>query len=567
MMPQSLETDLHTWRYRLAGVLIFIWVVIFAITLTGLPDLDNNEDRVGAYVLDAVNHGHWMIQKDLTGDLASKPPMLTWLIGLTTLATGNLSRFSAYLPTALATLAIALVIFAVGWKRMGGLAGFLGGLAYLLSGVTDSQMTTARYDGLFALPVLLAGLAAHRAWVQGRGWTWFWLAAAAATLVKGPLGLLLGLGGLMALVWEWRSGDARRPRGNHLPGIVLYFLICGGWFGLAYLQAGQPLIDKMIFNELVGHSVASDEGAVGTKFYEPLLNLFAKFLPWSLPGALAFWRVWKSPSPDAELRRFERFLVCWIIVGLIAFSISSHQRSRLILPLVPPLALLAGHETARWVSRWRFTTLRNSVAGLTVFALGGLALQRHVLLARDKNSREALALYEMAGSIRARVGSSFPLTHLHTASAIQFCLGSYRPFVTEEEAADLLRGESAAFVVVEDLQALREELGAETEPLHILMERKTGEERFLRIVSNHPRLEWAGSVEALFGSLRVRMEGARLVRQKGNRFDIEFSPAETPVIRVSNGSKAAQHVEITLHGSGKPTFHQKLLAPGASWQL
>jgi 4-amino-4-deoxy-L-arabinose transferase-like glycosyltransferase len=205
MNPQASTTDFQPGLKLLGGILTLIWIIFFSIALSGYPDLKNNEERVGGYVLDAVNNGNWMIQKDLTGDMASKPPMLTWLIGLTSLASGGLSRFSTYFPTALATLVISLVILAAGSKRMGRLAGFLGALCYLLSIPADFQMTTARYDGLFALPVLLAGLAAHRAWALGRGWTWFWLAAAAATLVKGPLGLLLGGAGLVAVFWALRS--------------------------------------------------------------------------------------------------------------------------------------------------------------------------------------------------------------------------------------------------------------------------------------------------------------------------------------------------------------------------
>ena len=559
-------TDFHS-RSRLTVALILIWVAIFAIALTGLPDLTNNEERVGAYVLDAINNGNWIVPKDLTGDLTSKPPTLTWLAGMTTIATGQLSRFSVYFPTALATLAIALVIFTSGSKWMGWLAGFLAALTYLLSAVTDSQMTTTRYDGLFSLAVLLGGLAAHRAWVLGRGWTWFWLAAAAATMVKGPLGVLLGAAGLMAAFWEWRSGDARRPRGNHLLGIMLYFLICGGWFALAYLQVGQVLIDKMILRELVGNSIASDEGALGSRFHQPMINLFAKFLPWSLLGALAFWRVWKEPSNDVGVRRFERFLVCWIIVGLVVFSFTAHQRSRLILPLVPPLALLVGHELARRLSGLRIGTLRNWLAGLTVIALAGLALQRHVLLAGDKNVKDALALYSMADTIENTVGKAFPLAYLDGSTAIQFCMGSYRPLISVEQAAGLLRGKAAAFVVVKDIQALRGALGGEAAPLYELLVQEMSDDQALRIVSNHPKLEWPGSMEAIFGPLRMRMEGVKLAHQKDNHFIFDHISKDASRIDVTNDSSSPQSVVITLRTGGGSRSHEKRLAPGESWQL
>src|SRR5262245_57044323 len=170
-----------SWLFALVGGTA---VLLFVIGLTGVPNLMDNERRVGAYVLDAVHNGHWMAQRESTGEVMSKPPMVTWIAALPTLALDRPTRFAIYLPSALATFFVALLILKVGRERFGWTDGLLGALAYLLSYMGDKLVQTTRYDGLFALPVALAALAAYRAWVTGRGWTWFWLAAAFATLVK-----------------------------------------------------------------------------------------------------------------------------------------------------------------------------------------------------------------------------------------------------------------------------------------------------------------------------------------------------------------------------------------------
>src|SRR5262245_46505866 len=79
------------WRLFLA--LSLVWLCLFLIALTGYPNLMDNSLRVPSYVLDAVQNGHWLIQRDVMGDVAAKPPMLTWLIALVTLAEGHLSQF------------------------------------------------------------------------------------------------------------------------------------------------------------------------------------------------------------------------------------------------------------------------------------------------------------------------------------------------------------------------------------------------------------------------------------------------------------------------------------------
>jgi hypothetical protein len=75
----------------------------------------------------------------------------------------------------------------------------------------------------FAFTVSMAAFLAFRAWNTGRGWIWFWLAAAISTLTKGPLGLLLSIGWLMlAIPLQIRSGGAWKLGGD--PGWVSGFL-------------------------------------------------------------------------------------------------------------------------------------------------------------------------------------------------------------------------------------------------------------------------------------------------------------------------------------------------------
>jgi 4-amino-4-deoxy-L-arabinose transferase-like glycosyltransferase len=551
---------------RLLLALGGIWLCLFLIALTGYPNLMDNDLRVPSNVLAAIQNGHWAIQRDVDGDVAAKPPLLTWLIALVTLAEGHLSPFGIYLPSALATLGAAWAIFFVGRKQFGWQAGFVGALIYLLSPAADRQMTTARYDGLFTFPVFLAALAAFRAWQLGRGWTWFWLAAAAATMVKGPLGLVLGGAGLAAAFWEWRSGTPLKPRGNHLPGIVIYLVICGGWFALAYRDLGQALIDKMIFRELVQHSV-TEGGGLGSGFYQPTLSLLTHFLPWSPLLALAAWRIWKHPASTPEARRFERFLVCWLVIGLVLFSLSPHQRGRLVYPLLPAVALLAGRELQRLLQRLsprQFGALVTSVAVLT---LVGLGIYHHVLLRTAKHSVETLALKSLADDVRSTVGAQFPLTHVDCPYALQFYLETWRPWVTPEQAADLLRGDAAAFLVVVNLEKVKEQLGTNAPPVYELWTRKLNDRETVHLVSNHPKLEWAGNMAMILGPLSLHMEGVKLIQAKEHEFVIERDSKAASAFTVTNHSNRTEEIRVRVANDAAGTVLKRALAPGESWRI
>jgi 4-amino-4-deoxy-L-arabinose transferase-like glycosyltransferase len=324
-------------RLILCTVLLFCGA-LFTITLTGLPQFMDNEWRLSAYVLDILQNGRFFCPTDANGDVISKPPMLAWLAALGAALTGSVNAFAMYWPTAAATAVTTALLFVFGRKYFGWRAGLFGAMAYAVSYIGLSQMSMPRYDGLLALPITAAAFAAFSAWQTGRGWTWFWFFAALGTLVKGPIAVLLPGFGLLAYFWERRSQPLqKRVARSQLPGILLFFVITAGWFALAYLEMGKPLLDKMLGRELVAHAVERTSGPL-SGFAEPTKAFLGIYAPWSVIAVAGFWRVVRSPSTDAVQRRLERFLFLWFVLGLIMFSVAAHQRGRPFTPSSrPPL--------------------------------------------------------------------------------------------------------------------------------------------------------------------------------------------------------------------------------------
>jgi hypothetical protein len=540
---------------------------MFAIAVTGFPNLMDNERRVGAYVQDAVQNGNWICPRDATGDLVSKPPLLIWIASLATLPIGRLTRFALYLPSALGALGTAWVILFVGRARFGTITGFLGASIYLLSPLVDNQVVTARYDGLFTFPVALGALAAYRAWTTGRGWIWFWLACAIATLVKGPLGIPLAAGGLLAALWERRSGERLPIRGSHWAGVALYLLICGGWFALAYAQMGTALTKKQIGVELVASAVHEGRHVPLGGFYMPTWSVLTIFLPWSIFMVMGFWRIWKQPSADIETRRFERFLFCWFFAGLVIFSIAAHQRGRLIYPLMPAGALVAGRELARRLGTWSFQRIARMVALVAVITLGASLLYHHVLLSRSSHVRETLALKAAADEIRRQVGAEFPLTHMDSPFAVQFYLNTIYPWVSPERAARLLRDDPAAFVLVRKMELLQKQLGPGGAPLHELFRFPAKGPAMAQLVSNHPRLEWAEQMATVVEPFYLKLNGIRDFHRRGDEFWLTTSPEGGNATFV-NEDESAQHLQVhMISPNGQQSVQDKTLAPRESWEV
>ncbi len=451
-----------------SALLAVLVLAFYAIRLTGPSDFEADaQDRNVGYVMDVVWEGHWLVQQDIRGRIMSKPPLHTWVASVFA-EIGGINRLTLTLPSMLAVLAMALLVLRVGRERYGPLAGGLAALAILLAPMMSKHIALVRTDALFALAVALGAVAAHRAWARGGDWIWFWFWAALATLIKGPLGLALAAMGLLAWFWERRSDPATPlPAGSHQAGIAVFLLLTLGWLVPAILSAGQPLIDKLFFQELVGQATGLGKGGYpGQNLPKPTLYFIARFLPFSLFALYALWRIVRHPDADAAARRFERFLFCWIVGGIVLFSLASHHRGDLLLPLWPAAALLAGREMAQVAGRIGLRASGAVLAGLTFLFLGGAWWSYHAKAARQ--GEEVRYTQEAERAARALKASGLDVRqihHLDTPVTLQLGLGTFRPWIGEAEALRLAAGPQPALLAVESPAQFPRLFGAQGLPM------------------------------------------------------------------------------------------------------
>ena len=446
-----MSTHRPAFWVAVCGLLV---VLIYAIRLAGPLDYEADaQDRNVGYVMDAVWQGHWLVQTDIRARVMSKPPLHTWLAaGFASI--GGINRLTLSLPAALAVLGMTLLVFEVGRRRFGLLAGGLAALAVILAPMMSRHIVLVRSDALFSLTIALAAFAAYRAWEHKGSWLPFWFAVTLATLTKGPLGILLAAAGLLAWFWERRDTPSLPPpRGQHGSGIALLLCLTLGWLLLAYLNYGPKLIDRMIFGELLGHATGMNKGAIpGENLYKPALFFTLRFLPFSLFAWLGLWRILRHPAADPAERRFERFLFCWIAVGLLVFGLAAHFRADLLLPLWPAAALLAGRELARLGTRLglrRFAVLTTTVAVLIIGAIAWNTLgprQGHA----SKEERYTLQAVRNAHALLASGLDVATILHLDTPTTLQLTLRTFNTWIEEEDALALLRTGEPVLLAVED---------------------------------------------------------------------------------------------------------------------
>ena len=539
------------------------WICLLVVRLTAPYDLMNNDQqRPAAYTLDILVNNQWLCQRDVSGDITSKPPLFAWAAALSSLALGRLDRYTLMWPNAVAMLLLSWGVLALGGRYFGRAAGLVAALIFLLSPAGFKMVSLIRSDTLFGFTTFFTTFFLFQSVFRRWNWFPFWLMAAATTLTKGPLGVLIAAGGLVALLSEKPSQGWNRK--GLFSGAIVYLLICAGWFWAAWLLEGDALIAKMITKELVNHAVASDRGdGIGGGWYKPVLYFTSRFFPWSLFAWAAFWRVWKHPSIENGVRQFERYLFAHFFFSLLVFSLAPHQRADHLFPLLPAAALLAGAQISRWKAHWTLQQWRiNAVVLIVSFSvLFGIFYHK---VDYHKEFQWLENIQNAAQEIDFSLGSDFPLVYDNGPIALHFYLNTMRLDVSPDYIDDLLRSEYPAYWIAYNknegqIEAITN--GAEYFELKSWL--PMGEEKqLLRIISNQPRMQPSEKAATIIGDALIEIDGFVIQSVKHNRIRLKHTD-EMASFRVTNLSNSKQKFKILY--SPFRSIHELELEPGKTY--
>ncbi len=175
-----------------------------------------------------------------------------------------------------------------------------------------------------------------------------------AFLTKGLIGMVLPAGiYFLFLIW---MGQLREIKSMKLGwGILILFVIIAPWM-ILISQKEPKFFDIFIIEH---HFKRFLTGSFGRKkpfwFFLPIF--FATALPWSFFLPAALWKDLRKENPERDK---VRFLVCWITVIFVFFSIPKSKLAYYLLPLSPAVAALLGSFFSKWMSQ---TTASEGASG------------------------------------------------------------------------------------------------------------------------------------------------------------------------------------------------------------
>jgi 4-amino-4-deoxy-L-arabinose transferase-like glycosyltransferase len=330
----------------------------------GLNEPD--EGRYSEIGREMLVSGDWMVPRINGVPHYAKPPWIYWCVAAS-LKVFGLNEWAARLPAALAAVATALTVFAMGRRMAGPLAGLLSSLALVTSllffGVarliTPDMMQTALIT--FALYCFWRWWMVERETESGKApvtavnaprWKWllgFYAVLGIAFLNKGPVALAvcaLTVVGFLLMMGRLRE----MPRMGWGWGLLLLAAIALPWFLI--LAHRNPDLYRFYLVGEVAERVASGRGRVKSWYYFFLVLPIACW-PWTLLAVSAFRRHfgwWWNREHFAEA---SAFLLSWIFFPFVLFTISSSKLPTYILPLVVPVSLLVGIWTAHLIKQER----------------------------------------------------------------------------------------------------------------------------------------------------------------------------------------------------------------------
>ncbi len=330
MQPISSKRAL-TW----VAVVVALYALFFY-QLTGAGILSADEPRYASIAREMARSGDWITPRLWGSPWFEKPAFLYWVTALG-FRLGLNDDWAPRLPVAV--LSAAFLVFL--WRRLrdefnarvAWFATVILGTSAQWIGYSHVSVPDVPMTAFFTLAMLLA-----LPWMRGREDARRLPQAAAlmglAVLAKGLVPLVL----CAPLLWEgrrrWRDLLQPRVLGAFLATAAPWYLACAWVNGSAFLK--KFFIDHH-FGRFTNNDLLHEQPVW---FYLPVI--VAAMFPW-VGIAVGSLRVRHFQDP------LRRFLLLWILWGLVFFSASTNKLPGYVLPLLPAWALLA----ALWLDEIR----------------------------------------------------------------------------------------------------------------------------------------------------------------------------------------------------------------------
>lgn len=351
----------------------YLWVAVLAIVpllgwwAYGLSDLD--EGFYGAVIREMLRRGDFVTPYYNGHPWFEKPILLYWLSAPMVLLFGD--EFGPRMSSVLASLGLYWLIFSQTRRIAGERAGLMAALfcssSLLVVAVGKSLMTDSIFDVCLAASLLLFYQSCQD---RPKLRVMAGLFVGLSVLAKGPVGLLFF--GIIVGIAMWRIPGLRAgARGQWIGFWAACLATIALWYAPAYGVNGQLFIDEFIVKQNIQRFRGGDAAHTDTRLFAYFLYfpiLIIAVFPWGrwLPSTISKWR-------KSDLGDFSRYCWIWALTIFGFFTLSSAKLPHYVLPVIPPLAIVAGVCAAQRESERR-KPFKKTLIGAGIWAISLLLI-------------------------------------------------------------------------------------------------------------------------------------------------------------------------------------------------
>lgn len=376
----------------LGATILAISGIVFFYRLGAFSLFDVDEAVFAQAAREMLATGDWLTPTYNGTPRYDKPILIYWLMSASFALFGE-SEFAARFWSASAGCALVLATFLFARAAAGLRCALFSSLILMTSlevlllthlAITDMVLT------LFIAASSYGFYCALQRYPEPPSCKWAmlgWAAAALAVLTKGPIGILFPLASSALFIWRARLSAgwaALRP----LPGSALFCAIALPWYAAESFVTGGEFPRVFFLAHNVARYLSVNSGHQGPWYYY-LIVIAVGFLPWTvfLPASLrAAWRC--DPRAADDQNRLPAFLLCWIGIVLIFFSLGQTKLPNYVAPLFPALSIAVGW----WADRFLFTRRERARLAACVGCATALSLGIFFVLAQFRLDRLMSAL-------------------------------------------------------------------------------------------------------------------------------------------------------------------------------
>jgi len=314
------------------------------------------ETRFAVFAKEMLRLGPSIFPKTYGAPYPDYPATSTLLIWLCSLPFGEVNKFTAILPTAIASAIILALTYCL-LSYVSRAWGFIAVCFELLTAtfliearaISLDQMLTAITLGCF---ILIYRRDMPNITRSRFTFVWIFILLALGFSIRGPMGIVIPTGVICsyyAITAQWRTLIAF--------GIATTTLLVGCWFAmlsLARIEGGESFVADVIRMQVTGRLSGGEDMPPRYYYFVNSLGNYSLSFPFALVSMCVVMKsAWphlnipllKKPTTvqwDPALR-LATLMAGWFAVVLIGLSIPEAKKARYLLPAVPAMAALAAY--------------------------------------------------------------------------------------------------------------------------------------------------------------------------------------------------------------------------------